>query len=212
MFACALDHLTITAASLKAGADVVRQTLGVTPDSGGKHPRMGTHNLLLRLGESLFLEIIATDPKAPSPGQPRWFDLDRFQADAAPKLAAWVVRTVDIDAVSGGATEPLGDIATMTRGALNWRITIPTDGSVPMDGAAPALIQWQTAVHPAATLTDHGLSLARLDLFHSEPARVVRLLDSINFSGTVSVSPLAPGMRAYLVAHIQTPQGLRTLS
>ena len=54
---CEIDHLVVTAPTLESGADFVEQALGVAPGPGGQHPRMGTHNLLLRLGESTFLEV-----------------------------------------------------------------------------------------------------------------------------------------------------------
>jgi hypothetical protein len=68
---CYIDHIIVTAPSLEIGAEYVRQILRVAPQVGGKHPRMGTHNLLLRLGNSLFLEVISPDPDAPSPERPR---------------------------------------------------------------------------------------------------------------------------------------------
>lgn len=209
--ACFIDHITITAPTLAAGAALVRQTLGVQPQGGGEHPRMGTHNLLLRLGTDLFLEVIAPNPAAPAPGRPRWFALDKMAADATPRLSTWVVRTRDIHATVAASPEGLGPIEPMSRGALNWLITIPADGSVPVDGIAPALIEWQAAGHPAARLEDHGLSLARLEVFHPEPARVSRLLATIGLVGPVCVLPAAAGSTPHLVAHIGTPQGLRVL-
>ena len=32
---------------------------------------MGTHNLLMRIGDQVYLELIAIDPEAPTPGRPR---------------------------------------------------------------------------------------------------------------------------------------------
>lgn len=212
MAACQIDHITVTAASLEIGAEFVRQTLGVMPQVGGKHPRMGTHNLLVRLGDSLFLEIISPDPGAASPGRPRWFGLDNLRPDSLPRLAAWVARTDDIESAVSGASESIGKIELITRGALEWRITIPADGALPLDGAAPALIEWHTAIHPAAMLEDHGLSLVGLEIFHSQPARVSRLLQSIDCGGPVCVSASGDGEASCLVAHINTPQGLRELS
>ena len=66
-----LDHITVTAANLQEGAAWVTQVLGVRPQAGGEHPRMGTHNLLMRLSERSFLEIIAINPAAPAPDRPR---------------------------------------------------------------------------------------------------------------------------------------------
>ena len=212
MSACQIDHITVTAASIEIGAQFVRQTLGVVPQFGGKHPRMGTHNLLLRLGNLLFLEIISPDPMAAPPSRPRWFGLDNLPPDSLPRVAAWVARTDDIKSAVSGSSESLGNIELITRGAIEWSITIPADGVLPLDGAAPALIQWHTATHPAAMLEDHGLSLAGLEIFHFQPARISRLLRSIDCGGSVSVSPPVDGGATCLVAHINTPQGARQLS
>lgn len=79
-----------------------------------------------------------------------------------------------------------------------------------LDGVAPTLIQWQE-IHPADTLQDLGCSLIRLEGFHPEAEKVSAVLESIGFHGEFSVSPLSPGERPYLVAHIQTPTGQREL-
>jgi hypothetical protein len=209
---CHIDHITITAPTLAAGAALVWQTLGVKPQVGGEHPRMGTHNLLLRLGPALFLEVIAANPAAPAPGRPRWFALDNLHADTPSALTTWVVRTPDIHATVAACPEALGPVEPMSRGSLNWLITIPADGSVPVDGIAPALIEWQTAGHPAARLAEHGLSLAKLEICHPDAARLSRMLAAIGLEGSYGVSPLPAGSVPHLVAHINTPQGLRVLS
>jgi len=209
---CHIDHITVTSPTLEAGAAFISQTLGVRPQAGGEHPRMGTHNLLLRLGDKLFLEVISPNPDAPAPERPRWFGLDSMRPDALPSLSAWVARSTDIHAAAGSCSEPLGMIEPMSRGTLNWLITIPADGSVPLDGIAPALIDWHTDIHPAARLQDHGLSLLKLELFHHESARVSRMLASLDLNGLVSVSPHPSRATPYLVAHINTPLGLRQLS
>lgn len=207
-----IDHLTITAPTLEAGAAFVEQTLGVTPQKGGEHPRMGTHNLLLRLGDALFLEVISTNPDAPPPARARWFALDTLDAASPPALSTWVVRTAGIEAAAANASELLGTIEPMRRGALDWLITIPADGSLVLDGIAPALIEWQAEPHPAANLQDAGLSLVKLELFHPAPERISALLKSIGFQDPVSVLPLHEGMAPRMVAHISTPGGLRRLS
>ena len=207
-----LDHITVAAPSLEAGAAFVSKVLGVSPQPGGEHPRMATHNLLLRLGDAMFLEVISPNPAAPAPSRPRWFALDSLGPQSPPCLSAWVVRTPDIRSAVSAASEPLGNVEPMSRGILDWLITIPEDGSLPLDGAAPALIEWQTDTHPAAKLEDKGLSLARLEIAHPNPDRVSRLLSSLELDAPVSVAALPPGASARLVAHINTPQGLRVLS
>jgi Glyoxalase-like domain len=204
-----IDHLVIVSPDLDAGAALVRRVLGVEMQTGGDHARMGTHNLLLKLGESLFLEVIAANPRAPGPGRPRWFALDELAPRTLPRLATWVARTNDIRAVAAASSEPLGNIEPMMRGRLSWLITIPADGALPLGGVAPALIEWQAEPHPAAGLRDAGCSLLRLELFHPEPARVSALLRSISLEGPIpAVAPLPAGGRPSLVAHIQTPTGV----
>jgi Glyoxalase-like domain len=205
-----LDHITITAPSLTAGVEYVRQTLGVMPQVGGEHPRMGTHNYFLRLGEKVYLEIIAINPNSPRPQRPRWFQLDELTSDAAPRLATWIVRTDDISAAAASPVA-LGVVEPMSRGELNWLITIPPDGSLPLNGVAPTLIQWPAGVHPTTTLQHMGCSLVRLEGFHGQSEKVRGVLDCIGFEGEFSLSPLPAGEPPHLVAHIQTPTGLRRL-
>jgi hypothetical protein len=202
---CGIDHLVVVAPSLESGAGHVRAILGVAPGPGGAHPRMGTHNLLLRLGESAFLEVIAPDPAAPHPGRPRWFGLDRV---AAPRLGAWVARTDDLAACPADVLAACGDVATMTRGAREWRITIPGDGRVPLGGALPMLIEWQSPRAPAgAGLPEAGCALAALGLRHPQPARVEALLARAGFEDRVAIAAGEPG----LWADIATPAGVRRL-
>lgn len=206
-----LDHIAITAFSLEAGAALVADTLGVETQRGGEHPRMATHNRLLRLGESIYLEVIAPNPAARSPGRPRWFGLDTLAPHALPALSAWVVRSTDIQASAAAASEPLGDLEPMRRSALDWLITIPADGSVPLEGAAPALIQWHADAHPAARMEDKGCALALLEIFHPDPERISRLLSSLELEAPVAVRQAGPGDPVRLAAHIDTPHGRRIL-
>ena len=179
MFRCEIDHLTITAPSLTLGAAYVERALGVAMQPGGEHPRMGTHNLLLRLGDALFLEVIAVNPAAVRPPRPRWFALDQLGADREPRLAHWVARTDSIRSAPADCSNIAGPIETMTRGALQWLITIPGDGALPMGGAAPALIEWQTPGHPAAQLHDKGCALRSFEIHTAEPERLSGLLDAL---------------------------------
>ncbi|MET3130677.1 hypothetical protein AAKU55_000935 [Oxalobacteraceae bacterium GrIS 1.11] len=209
MLVSCVDHLTITAPSLAEGVDYARRALGVAPLAGGAHPRMGTHNCLLKLGDELFLEVIAIDPAAAAPPRPRWFQLD--DTARQPGLSTWVVRSNDIHAAAAACDGATGQIEPMTRGALEWLITIPSDGSLPLQGLAPALIKWQGAHHPARALPDAACALLRLDLFHPDPGRLADLLCRIGLRGPVAIFALAAGMPAYLRAHIQTPAGMRQL-
>ncbi len=206
-----IDHIVITAPSLDQGADYLRQALGVDPQPGGEHSRMGTHNRLLKLGRDLYLEIIAVDPQAGAPERPRWFQLDDPDWNCRPQLATWVARTNDIHAAHAATSMPIGDVQAMTRANLDWLITIPEDGSLALQGAAPGLIQWNVPMHPANGMPDSGCSLIRLEAFHPEAEKLIHMLDCIGFEGAFSAFPLEAGAQPYLLAHIQTPSGPRQL-
>lgn len=207
MLRSALDHLVITAGTRAAGMAYVADVLGVAMREGGEHPRMFTHNALLRLGEAEYLEVIAANPDAPAPARPRWFDLDRHGADAEPRLVTWVVRTSDIQAAASRSPIPLGQIEAMTRGSLSWLITIPPDGSLPLGGAGPDLIQWSTTEHPAASLPDMGCRLEELVIHHAEADRLEEFLKDIGFEGRVACARPEPNHGPGLTARMRTPTG-----
>ena len=202
------DHLTVTAPTLESGAAFVRQALGVAPGPGGQHPRMGTHNLLLKLGEATFLEVIAIDPQAPPSARPRWFALDVAADMHVPRLAAWVARTDDLRACPNELLQHIGPIETMTRGAREWLITIPADGTLPLGGALPMLIEWRSPRSPAgAGLPEAGCSLATLGLRHPLPDNLASMLALAGLEDAVDIAAGVPGLWADIV----TPHGLRRL-
>ena len=208
MCSCYIDHIAITARSLKIGVEYVQNILGVHLQQGGDHHQMGTHNYLLKLGETVYLEVIAVNPHAEAPSRPRWFNLDQQPEDEAPRLATWIVRSEDIRSTLQQCTIPLGNIKPMSRGYLRWLITIPEDDSLPCDGVAPTLIEWNTSKHPASTLKDSGCSLVKLEGFHPEAKKISEMLNSIGFVGDFSVHPLDSGTQPYLVAQIFTSSGI----
>jgi hypothetical protein len=207
-----LDHIVVTAPNLKSGVEWVRDTLDATPEYGGVHPRMGTHNCLLNMGGQTYLEVIAPDPNAPEPDRPRWFDLDSLKRDSPPRLAAWVARTTDIKATVSACSEPLGVIEPMSRGELEWLITVTDNGMPVLGGIAPILIEWHTATHPSVNMRDSGCRLLRLELRHPDAKRVKHLLESIGFESDVDVTPHSDEAEPRFVATIETARGETTLS
>ena len=202
-----IDHLVITAGSRRAGAKYLADVLGVAPIEGGEHVRMGTHNALVRLGQSIYIEAIAVNPNAPKPSHPRWFGLDNLRRDAAPRLATWVVRTTNIRRAVEISRLPLGNIETMSRGSFEWQITIPSDGELPFEGAAPTLIEWKTKMHPTNVIPASGCEILSLRVRHPEAVTIATALDRIGFEGPVDFAIPQAGQRTGLVAIIQTPQG-----
>lgn len=175
------DHIAIAAPTLQSGAAYVQAQTGITPPAGGKHPLMGTHNLLSSLGTDTFLEVIAIDSAAPKPPHKRWFDLDNPALQTRkPQVHAWLLRSDDIARDLSIAREHGVDLGTplaLTRDALSWRFAVRADGTIPLDRAAPLLLQWDKMdAHPAATMTDQGLRLTSLEIATPNTTRLVKLL------------------------------------
>lgn len=203
-----LDHIVVVAPHLACGAAYILDTLGVELQQGGTHPRMATHNLLLRLDETSYLEVIAPCHTGPQPSRPRWFELDKITPETQPHLRTWVVRTEDIESSRSRCASLLGEIEHMSRGNHSWLITVSADGSLPMDGVAPSLIEWKSTPHPASTLKDMGCSLRNLDVFHPYPMHVKELLAGIRLATKVHIHQIPINMHPHLVAQIQTPRGV----
>jgi hypothetical protein len=207
-----LDHLVVAAATLADGVEYVAGITGATPRPGGKHVAMGTHNALLRLGDRIFLEVIAIDPDGTKPARPRWFDLDNIALQAElterPRHIHWVARTTDVERAAARCPVALGSVHPMQRGDFRWRITIPDDGKAPAKGIVPTLIQWDVAEHPADTLPDSGVSLSGFASAHPEPETIRGALAALGLAG---VLPVTYDPYARLAAMLRTPRGIVTL-
>lgn len=173
-----LDHLAVVCRDLAVGEAWVEDLLGVPMSPGGTHTRFGTHNVLLGLGKGLYLEVIAPDPSAGPLPHPRWFGLD--DAPAQPRLGNWIVRVPDMPSALAVAPSEVGPSVALTRGDLEWQLTVPADGSLPYDGAYPTLIAWGQGVpHPSATLPDVGARLVALEITHPDADTMQTLCASV---------------------------------
>jgi hypothetical protein len=201
-----IDHLAVAATSLDGRE--LDDFLGVTLSPGGRHARMGTHNRLLRLGSGTYLELIAIDPDAATPGRARWFDLDdpamRARLASGPRLVHWVVR-VDTTELPPLPID-VGAWEAFQRGDLSWQLTVRPDGTLPAGGVVPSLICWAGPAHPAARLPDLGVTLEALELEHPRAADVQRQLDTLGLGERCSAGPVPR-----LTVHLRTPRGTRTL-
>jgi len=208
-----LDHIAIIAPSLEAGRAHVQERLGIDMPAGGKHPQMGTHNLLLRLGDDVFLEVIAADPAAASPPQPRWFGLDdsaAIQADwaAGRRLRAWVARTDDLDAVRRQHGAAFGEKTAISRGDLSWHFLVPGDGALPANGVLPSIMDWGPRGNPAPAMPNLGARLLSFVIEHPDPERVVALYAELDIDHPPEIRK---GVQFRYRARIETPAGIREL-
>ena len=199
------DHIAIACARLQDGQSYVEQALGVSLQPGGQHAHYGTHNVLLGLEQGLYLEVIAVDPDAQAPGYPRWFDLDRFEG--APRITNWICRTADLTGFV--AQHPEAGVAVpLARGDLRWQMSVPPRGILPYDNMFPAVIEWQSAPHPARRLTPSGCRLRELIIGHpkGDALREVLQADLADERLRYEVGPIG------FEAAFDTPHGPRVLT
>ena len=171
------DHLAVTAPDLQSGITHVQTQTGLTLPKGGEHPQMATHNAITRFSDDTYLEIITPNPEAKAPTRPRWFDLDTV---TQPALNAWILRTDDIDGCLARAKAlgfDLGTATALKRGNLEWRFSLTDDGKIPLGGAAPLIIQWDSAgPHPASNMADLGLRLHKIQITTPKATELTTLL------------------------------------
>jgi len=196
-----VDHLVVSSATLSEGVAYIEDLLGVSMSEGGDHPLMGTHNALLSLGPSAYLEVIAVNPAADAPDHARWFDLDYFTGPA--RLTNWALRVPDLHQALQRAPEGSGDELQLSRGDLHWDMAVPADGRLPFAGCAPGLLSWKGDM-PAPRLPDHGLRLAALEITHPEAEALAVALHPLVEDKRISVHSGAPGLAGW----IDTPAGL----
>lgn len=210
----ALDHLTVVAPTLAEGVAHVRACLGLDVPFGQRHLYMGTHNHLLQLGGATYLEIVALDPEGAAPPCPRWFGLDdqrrvRADWDAGRRLRGWVARTDAIDVVITGREHIFGRTIALPWAEPLFDFAIPEDGSLPLGGAAPSIIDRRGKPRSMATMADLGARLASFSLEHPEAAAISRLYAELAIDRPPMI---APGSELRYRARIETPAGLRELS
>lgn len=199
------DHIAVSGETLEEAVELCEAALGVRLQPGGKHETFGTHNALLQIGKDLYLEAIATDPEAPAPDRPRWFDLDNFSGRARP--TNWVCRTADLTQALGHLSPGVGEPVALSRSDLRWLMAVPEDGKLPFDGCHPAIIQWQSPTHPGAILKDRDVQLRRLTVTHPEAQELSALLKPLLPERHVIFEDGEPG----LSAEFDTPHGTRVI-
>ena len=199
-----VDHLVYGTPDLNRGISEIEKLLGVRATPGGQHPGRGTHNALLALGPTTYLEIIAPDPQQPAPKTPRPFGIDGVKE---PRLIAWAAKGKELDQLrqdAGRKGVQLGEVTSGSRQrpdgvVLSWRYTNP--GTVVADGIVPFFIDWGQSPHPAQSAAG-GLSLVGMRAEHPDAERVQNMLRHLGID-----LPVRAGAKPTLIAVINCPRG-----
>ena len=210
------DHLVYAAPDLEVAVDDLTERFGVRPSAGGKHPN-GTHNALLALSNSCYLEIIASDPDQSAQQSEKQLDfgLDWLKI---PRLVTWAVLAPSLEEVASASQAAGYDPGVVVEGGrvrpdgaqLSWRTTKRPETREgwppPGDGIVPFLIEWGADTPHPSTTSAQGVRLLELSLFHPRPAEVQPMLSALHIDILVTAGT-APAMRARL----ETPLGIVTL-
>jgi glyoxalase-like protein len=205
----AIDHLVYTTPGLKNGMDEIEALLGIRPVPGGRHPDFGTHNALLSLGPTTYLEVIAPDPELPVVDRGLPFGMSHHQES---KIATWASCSESIENLADAALRAGLDIGKVELGSrlkqdgslLTWKLTNPN--AMLLDGAIPFLISWGKTPHPAVDLPRAG-ELTGFRIEHPQPDRVRHALAIMGVKTNVQE---ATGVK--IVALIKTVRGIMELS
>ncbi|MES5482144.1 VOC family protein [Bradyrhizobium sp. INPA03-11B] len=209
-----LDHLTVIAPTLAEGVTHVRACLDLDVSFGQRHEYMGTHNHLLRLGGTVYLEIVAVDPDAQPPLRARWFGLDDSRNiatdwDAGRRLRGWVARTDAMDEVLASWGNIFGRKIALPWTNSSFDFAIPEDGSLPLDGAAPSLIDRRGRERSMANIADLGARLMSFSLQHPDATSISELYRALDIDRPPTI---VRGRDLRYRAEIETQGRLRVLS
>lgn len=209
-----LDHLTVIAPTLAEGVSHVQDCLGLDVPFGTRHDYMGTHNHRLQLGNTVYLEIVARDPEGREPGRARWFGLDnqeQVRSDwvGGRRLRGWVASTDAIDPVVSAYGAILGDKVPLPAESPTFDFAIPKDGSLPLDGAVPSIIDHRGDTSYIASIPDWDARLHSFTLEHPDPTRIAALYRELAIKNPPVIGQ---GSEVRYRALIETPAGLKELT
>ena len=173
-----IDHIVYAVPNLVKGCLSIEEMIGITPVYGGKHEHQGTHNALVKIGESCYLEVIAIDPGNDQVTAPRWMGVDDIYA---PMITRWAIKSDDIgrDVLALiGENKALGDIKAGSRvtpdgNLLTWELSMPK--ATPTVEALPFLIDWKRSIHPTTGLKG-GCHLLDITLKHPTPNSISNVI------------------------------------
>lgn len=202
-----IDHILWAVPELTRGSQDLARRCGATPQIGGRHPGVGTHNALLGLEDECYLEIIAPDPS-----QQSFSGLGRLLEHLEqPQLLTWCARSDDLEALAERAREldlEPSEITAMQRrrpdgSLLSWRLLFVQGHD--LGGVVPFFIDWRDSRHPSRAL-DADCRLESLTLGHPDGQTLRRQLDVLLDTQDGRLAVVTTSV-ASLSARLATPRG-----
>jgi len=178
-----VDHVLLPVADLEEGARKLYERFGLRSIAGGRHPKVGTANMIVPLG-SQYLELIAiVDPQEAEGSR-----LGRRLAHALKEgrtFVAWALRTQSIEGVEAKLRIAGWNLPPVIEGSrnrpdgqvLSWRTQDLETGGEP--SAIPFVIEWRVpdGLHPGEAEASHrgGTTALRRVVIGARDPRRIRL-------------------------------------
>jgi hypothetical protein len=180
-----IDHILLPVDDLEEGARRLYERFGLRSIAGGRHPKVGTANMIVPLG-SQYLELIAiVDPQEAEGSR-----LGRRLSNALKErrtFVAWALRTQSLEGVGSKLRAAGWNLPPVAEGArnrpdgrvLSWRTQDIETGAEP--SAIPFVIEWDVpdGLHPGEVVASHrggATTLRRVVIGARDPLRIRRLL------------------------------------
>ena len=167
-----LDHVVIAANNLDEGTSYVENKLNVKLSNIGYHKDMGTHNRVVKISKSVYLEVISIDPNCEQIKSKRWFNLDssklQSQLRKSPRVIGYVIENTTKKILK--YYEPF---FKAKRGEYKWKFAMPCNNSkISADqsyqnGIIPSIINWESE-KPINKMQDNHLNLEKIQVLLSE--------------------------------------------
>lgn len=163
-----LDHIVLGANTLQEGTDYVEKKFGLSLSEIGYHCHMGTHNRVIKIGENIYLEVIAIDPNANKPKHLRWFNLDNKNQQArlkkSPQIIGYVIENQNPDMLKF-----YNPFFEASRGDYCWEFAMPkSDDTLINDeliesGLVPSIINWKSK-KPVHQMVNNNFQLEKIQI------------------------------------------------
>lgn len=208
------DNITVITPTLIEGVSHFQNCLGLEVPFGTRHEYMVTHNHRLQLGKSVSLAIVELDPNGVSPSRVRWFGLDnqetvRSNWNESRRLRGWVASTGSKKAFVSTRCAIFGDEVPLPVANPAFAFSIPEDGSLPLDGVAPSLIDHRSDPNSMTEIPSLVACLRSLTLKHPDPAAIETLYRELSIDHPPAI---VQGSKVRYRAKIETSAGLKELT
>jgi Glyoxalase-like domain len=176
-----IDHVLLPVADLEEGARRLRERHGLQAIPGGRHPNVGTANMIVPLGRQ-YLELIAIVDSQEAAAS-RLGKRITPALDERRMFVDWAIRTRDLDGMRSKLLAAGWDLPPAGEGSrrrpdgqlLHWRTQDANTGAART--AIPFVIEWDVpeGLHPGEAAAEHpsgATALRRVVVGARNPARV----------------------------------------